>query len=258
MTPTSAGEGKLQGKTAVVTGAARGLGRVIAETIAALGADIVSIDLDASDETVAMIEDEGGRASSHTADLTDEEQVNHVFDEIIRQHKRIDILVNNAGFYSVERRPFWEIDSGEWEKVMMINVRSVFLCSRAASIPMRSRESGRIINISSSGITFGMPNLMHYVAAKSAVAGMTRSMAGELGPFGISVNAVAPGLVPTDSALEAVGREILEEAVQGQAIQQPLNPRDIAGAVAFLCGPEAGMVSGQTILVNGGATFSGI
>ncbi len=251
-------EGKLEGKTAVVTGAARGLGQVIAETIAAYGADLVSIDLEASDETVANIKHAGGNASSHTADLTDEEQVNHVFDEIIRQHKSIDILVNNAGFYSVERRPFWEIDSSEWEKVMMINVRSVFLCSRAASAPMRNRQSGRIINISSSVITFGMPNLMHYVAAKSAVAGMTRSMASELGPFGVSVNAVAPGLVPTGSALEAIGPEILEKAVQGQAIQQPIDPRDIAGAVAFLCGPEAGMVSGQTILVNGGATFSGI
>ena len=235
-----------------------GLGRVIAETLAALGADLVSIDLDVSNETVAVIKASGGRASSYVADLTDEQQVNNVFDEIIRQYKGIDILVNNAGFYSVERKPFWEIDSGEWEKVMTTNVRSVFLCSRAASIPMRSRKSGRIINISSSVITFGMPNLMHYVAAKSAVVGMTRSMAGELGPFGISVNAVAPGLVPTDSALEAVGREILEEAVQGQAIRQPLDPRDIAGAVAFLCGPEAGMVSGQTILVNGGATFSGV
>ena len=258
MMPTSAGEGKLAGKTAVVTGAARGLGRVTAETLAALGAELVSIDLDASNETVAVIEDAGGRASSYIADLTDEAQVNHVFDEIIRQHKSMDILVNNAGFYSVERRPFWEIDSGEWEKVMMVNVRSVFLCSRAASIPMRSRKSGRIINISSSVTTFGMPNLMHYVAAKSAVAGMTRSMARELGTFGISVNAVAPGLVPTDSALEAVGREILEAAVQGQAIPQPLDARDIAEAVAFLCGPQAGMVSGQTILVNGGATFSGI
>ncbi len=256
--PITNREGKLEGKIAVVTGGARGLGRVIAETIAALGADLVSIDLDASNETVAVIKASGGRASSYIADLTDEQQVNDVFDEIIRQYKGIDILVNNAGFYSVERRPFWEIDSGEWEKVMMVNVRSVFLCSRAVSKPMRDQEWGRIINISSSVITFGMPNLMHYVAAKSAVAGMTRSMARELGSYGISVNVVAPGLVPTDSAMQAVGQEMLENAVQSQAIQQPLDPRDIAGAVAFLCSREAGMVSGQTILVNGGATFSGI
>ena len=251
-------EPKLKGKIAVVTGGARGLGRVISETMAALDADIVSIDLDASDETIAVIEDSGGRASSYIADLTDEEQVNNVFDEIIGQHEGIDILVNNAGFYSVERRPFWEIDAGEWEKVMMINVRSVFLCSRAASKPMRKQGSGRIINISSSVITFGMPNLMHYVAAKSAVAGMTRSMARELGPYGINANVVAPGLVPTATAMEAVGQDLLEEAVRGQSIQQQLDPRDVAGAVAYLCGPDAGMVSGQTILVNGGATFSGI
>ena len=256
--PISNGEGKLKEKVAIVTGGARGLGQVVAETIAGLGADLVSVDLDASNETVALIRDSGGRASSYVADLTDELQVNQLFDEIIRRHKKIDILVNNAGFYSVERRPFWEIASNEWEKVMMINVRSVFLCSRAASKPMRDRESGRIINISSSVISFGMPNLMHYVAAKSAVVGMTRSMARELGSYGISVNVVAPGLVPTDTAMESVGQEQLEDAVRSQAIQQPLNPQDIAGAVAFLCSPEAGMVSGQTILVNGGATFSGI
>ena len=258
MTARGGDAGSLSEQVAVVTGGARGLGREIAQTLAALGAHVVSVDLAASDETLAAIKDAGGRASAQRADVTDVAQVNDVFNAIIRQCGGIDILVNNAGFYAVERRPFWEIDVAEWEQVMTINVRPVFLCSRAAARSMRDRGSGRIINISSSVVSFGMPNLMHYVAAKSAVAGMTRSMAAELGAYGISVNAVAPGLVPTGSALQAIGRELLDEAVQGQAIQQPLGPRDIAGAVAFLCGPTAGMVSGQTILVNGGATFGGI
>lgn len=248
----------LNNSVAVVTGGARGLGRVIAETIAALGADTVSIDLDESGETVAAIHDSGGRASSHTADLTDKEQVDNVFDKIIRQHKAVDILVNNAGFYAVDRRPFWEIEPEEWEQVMRVNLRPAFLCSCAVSKAMRDQGSGRIINISSSVITFGMPNLMHYVAAKSALVGMTRSMARELGPYGINANVVAPGLVPTDTAMEAVGHELLDSAVQAQVIQQPLAPRDVAGAVAYLCAPEAGMITGQTIVVNGGATFSGI
>lgn len=256
--PETNRETRLNGAVAVVTGGARGLGRVIAETLAALGAGAVSIDLDASKETVAGIEDAGGSASSHIADLTDEQQVNGVFDAITRQHGRIDILVNNAGFYAVDRKPFWEIEPEEWEKVLRLNLLPAFLCSRAVSKPMRDQGSGRIINISSSVITFGMPDLMHYVAAKSAVVGMTRSMARELGPCGINANVVAPGLVPTDTVMASVGQEMLDEVVQGQVIRQPLAPRDIAAAVAWLCGPGAEMVSGQTILVNGGATFGGI
>ena len=249
---------KLNGKVAVVTGGARGLGRVIAETLAASGADIVSIDLDASDETVAVVEGLDRKASSYMADLTDEEQVNSVFKQIIQQYQGIDMLINNAGFYSVERRPFWEIDLDEWERVMTINVRSVFLCSSAVSTSMRDAGTGRIVNISSSVITFGMPNLMHYVAAKSAVIGMTRSMAKELGPYGINVNAVAPGLVATETAVESIGQEVLEQVVQGQAINEQLRPEDIAGAVVYLCCPESRLVTGQAILVNGGETVSGI
>ena len=256
--PDTTKETKLNGAVAVVTGGARGLGQVIAETLAALGAETVAIDLDASKKTVAAIEAAGGRASWHIADLTDEKQVNDVFDAIAGHYERIDILVNNAGFYAVQRRPFWEIAPGEWEQVMRLNLRPAFLCSRAVSKPMRDQGSGRIITISSGAITFGMPDLMHYVAAKSALVGMTRSMARELGPYGINANVVAPGLVPTDTATEAIGQELLYKAVQGQVIQQPLAPRDIAGTVAWLCGPEARMISGQTILVNGGATFSGI
>jgi len=251
-------DSKLKGKLAVVTGAARGLGRVIAQKLASMGADIVSIDLDSSDETITAVEKLGGNASSYIADLTNEERVNKVFAGIIQEYQGIDMLINNAGFYSVERRPFWEIGLDEWEKVMTINVRSVFLCSRAVAKTMRDAGSGCIVNISSSAITFGMPNLMHYVAAKSAVIGMTRSMARELGLYGINVNAVAPGLVATDTALESVRQEVVNQVVRGQAIQQPLDPQDIAGAVAYLCSPEAHMVTGQTILVNGGATVSGV
>ena len=146
---------------------------VIAQKLASMGADIVSIDLDSSDETITAVEKLGGKASSYIADLTNEERVNKVFAGIIQEYQGIDMLINNAGFYSVERRPFWEIGLDEWEKVMTINVRSVFLCSRAVAKTMRDAGSGCIVNISSSAIAFGMPNLMHYVAAKSAVIGMT-------------------------------------------------------------------------------------
>jgi 3-oxoacyl-[acyl-carrier protein] reductase len=164
--------------------------------------------------------------------------------------------VNNVGLFAgIERRPFWEIDVAEWDRLMAVNVRSVFLCSRAASAPMREAGSGRIVNIASNVITFGMANLMHYVASKSAVVGITRSMARELGPFGIAVNAVAPGLVTTEITAETVPLEYRELVRKGQCLQEAIVPSDIAEAVAFLASAAARLVTGQTLLVNGGATM---
>ena len=151
-------------------------------------------------------------------------------------HGRVDILVNNAGLFAgIERRPFWEIDLDEWERVVGVNVRSVFLCSREVAGPMRAAGSGRIVNIASNVITFGMANLMHYVASKSAVVGMTRSMARELGPSGIAVNAVAPGLVTTEITEQTVPAEYRKLVADGQCLQVPILPQDIADAVAYLC-----------------------
>ena len=138
---------------------------------------------------------------------------------------------------------------------MAVNLRSVFLCSRAASGPMREARQGRIVNIASNVITFGMANLMHYVASKAAVVGMTRSMARELGPFGIAVNAVAPGLVTTEITVQTVPEEYRKLVAAGQCLTEAILPSDIAAAVAYLAGPSARMVTGQTLLVNGGATM---
>jgi 3-oxoacyl-[acyl-carrier protein] reductase len=139
--------------------------------------------------------------------------------------------------------------------VLGVNIRSVFLCSRAVSEPMRAAGRGRIVNIASNVVTFGMANLMHYVASKSAVIGMTRSMARELGTSGIAVNAVAPGLVTTEITTETVSAEYRELVAKGQCLQLPILPDDIAQAVTYLCSPAARMVTGQTLLVNGGATM---
>jgi len=138
---------------------------------------------------------------------------------------------------------------------MSVNVRSVFLCGREAARPMRDAGSGRIVNIASNVTTFGMANLLHYVASKSAVVGITRSMARELGPAGIAVNAVAPGLVTTEITEQTVPEEYRRLVAEGQCLQQPILPADIAQAVAYLAGPTARMVTGQTLLVNGGATM---
>jgi 3-oxoacyl-[acyl-carrier protein] reductase len=246
----------LEGTVAVVTGAARAIGKEIAETLASRGASVVSIDVLPSGELVQGIRSRGGEALGIEADVSDETQVETSFARVLEELGRVDVLVNNVGLFAgVERRPFWEIDVAEWDRLMAVNVRSVFLCSRAASAPMREAGSGRIVNIASNVITFGMANLLHYVASKSAVVGITRSMARELGPFGIAVNAVAPGLVTTEITAETVAFEYRELVRKGQCLQEAIMPFDIAQAVAFLVSSEARLITGQTLLVNGGATM---
>ncbi|HXF57284.1 MAG TPA: SDR family oxidoreductase [Actinomycetota bacterium] len=246
----------LEGQVAIVTGAARNIGRRIAEVLAERGATAVSLDLLPSDDTVAAITAAGGAAWARTADLTDEGAVGRAVDEVLQRFGRVDVLVNNAGLYAgLERRPFWEIGAEEWDRVMAANVRSVFLVSRAVSRPMREARRGRIVNIASNVITFGMANLLHYVASKAAVVGMTRSMARELGPYGIAVNAVAPGLVETELTVQTIPEEYRRAVVEGQCLQAPLVPDDVAEAVAFLAGPRARLITGQTLLVNAGASM---
>ncbi|RDI75541.1 short-chain alcohol-related dehydrogenase [Gaiella occulta] len=247
---------ELAGQVAIVTGAARAIGRTTAETLAARGATVVSIDLLPADDTVAAIEAGGGTALALAADVTDEAAVEDAVARVTGTYGRVDVLVNNAGLFAgIERRPFWEIPLDEWEHVLTVNVRSVFLCSRAVAAPMREAGVGRIVNIASNVITFGMANLMHYVASKSAVVGITRSMARELGPSGIAVNAVAPGLVTTEITAQTVPEEYRRLVAEGQCLQQAILPSDIAEAVAYLAGPAARMITGQTVLVNGGATM---
>lgn len=249
-------ERELEGQVAIVTGAARAIGRETAETLASRGATVVSIDVLPADATVAAIEAGGGRALAITGDVTDEITVARAVDSVLEAYGRIDVLVNNAGLYAgIERRPFWEIDLDEWERVLAVNVRSVFLCSRQVAEPMRAAGSGRIVNIASNVVTWGMPNFMHYVTSKAAVVGMTRCMARELGPSGIAVNAVAPGLVTTEITEQTMPEEYRRQVAQGQCLQEAIVPPDIAEAVAYLAGPAARMVTGQTLLVNGGATM---
>jgi 3-oxoacyl-[acyl-carrier protein] reductase len=247
---------ELDGRVAVVTGAARAIGRETAEVLAARGATIVSIDLLDADALVHAITSRGGSAISLTADVSEEEAVENAFREVLDRFGHIDVLVNNVGqFADIERRAFWEIPTEEWDRLMAVNVRSVFLCSRAGAKPMREAKFGRIVNLASNVVTFGMANLMHYVASKAAVIGMTRSMARELGPFGIAVNAVAPGLVTTEITMRTIPEEYRRLVAQGQCLQDAIRPADIAEAVAYLAGPAARMITGQTLLVNGGASM---
>jgi 3-oxoacyl-[acyl-carrier protein] reductase len=243
--------------TAVVTGARRGIGRVIARTLAARGHVVACLDLEPSDETVAEIG--GDAAASYVCDVADEDSVARTFAAVASELGGVDVLVNNAGLYTgLERRPFWELEPAEWRRVLAVNVDSVFLCTRAALPSMRRRGRGRVVNIASNVIAFGMADLMHYVASKAAVVGITRSMARELGPFGITANAVAPGLVTTEVTAELIPEAYRRQVADEQCVREPVEPQDVAGAVAYLASAEARLVTGQTLHVAGGATMSAI
>ncbi len=249
----------LDGQVAVVTGAARGLGQAVAVRLAEHGATVAGFDLGPLDETIAAVEALGGTASGHRTDVTDEAAVGAAVGELLDRHRRIDVLVNAAGrWIDLERRPFWEIDVPEFDAMMAVNVRSAFVVAKAVAGPMRAAGRGRIVNFTSATVSFGMPDLLHYVAAKSALVGMTRSMARELGPWGVTVNAIAPGLVPTDAGRAVMPAAWYEEIQQTQMITEAIEPADIAAAVAYLCSPGARLVTGETLHVSAGASMGAI
>ncbi|HEC11571.1 MAG TPA: SDR family oxidoreductase [Acidimicrobiales bacterium] len=257
--PSGADGRPLAGQVVVVTGGARAIGREIAVRIAAAGAAVAILDLENSEETIEAVRSRGAEAMALRADVSDPETVGQAMSTVAGLMGRIDGLVNNAGLYvSLERRPFWEIPAEEWDRVMAVNTRSVFICSAAVVPHMRQRSGGRIVNISSDVVTFGMPNLLHYVASKGAVSTMTRSMARELGPFGIGVNSVGPGLVTTEITEQTIPEVYRKEIAAEQCIAELIRPADVAATVAFLLSPAARMISGQTVLVNGGASMGGV
>jgi len=244
----------LEGKVAVVTGAAQGIGRAIADGLAAQGARIVVADLRGADEAAASYPDGIGV----TADVASEADVEHVVAEVVDRCGGIDILVNNAGLYaSLEMRPFEEIPLDEWRKVMDVNVASMFLTCRAVVPVMRGRGGGKIVNISSGTPFRGVPFLLHYVTSKGAIVAFTRALAKELGKDNVLVNCVAPGF--TMSAGVEAHHEVVEKlrdvSVSARTLQRDQLPEDVVGAVVFLCGPGSDFVTGQTMVIDGGQYF---
>jgi NAD(P)-dependent dehydrogenase (short-subunit alcohol dehydrogenase family) len=246
--------GQLDGKVAIVTGAAQGIGRAIADGLAAEGARIVVADLQRAEATAASFP--GGVGL--TVDVSSEEDVARMADETVERCGSIDILVNNAGLYaSLAMRPFTDIPLEEWRRVMDVNVASMFLACRAVVPVMREHGGGKIVNISSGTPFRGVPFLLHYVTSKGAIVALTRALAKELGNDSIHVNCVAPGFTMSDGvkAHPEVIEKLQDVSVAARAIQRDQVPEDVVGAVVFLCTPAADFITGQTMVIDGGQYF---
>jgi NAD(P)-dependent dehydrogenase (short-subunit alcohol dehydrogenase family) len=244
----------LDGKVAIVTGGAQGIGRAIADALAADGARIVVADLKGADEAAAGFPDGVGL----TVDVASEDDVARMTSETIERCGAIDILVNNAGLYaSLAMRPFEQIPVQEWRQVMDVNVLSMFLTCRAVVSHMRAQGGGRIVNISSGTPFRGVPFLLHYVTSKGAIVALTRALAKELGADEILVNCVAPGFTMSAGVQEhpEVIDALRDISVSARTLKRDQVPEDVVGAVAFLCGPGAAFITGQTMVIDGGQFF---
>jgi NAD(P)-dependent dehydrogenase (short-subunit alcohol dehydrogenase family) len=246
--------GSLDGKVAIVTGAAQGIGRALADGLAAEGARIVVADLRGADEAAATFD--GGVGI--TCDVSKEDDVQRMVDETVAQCGTVDILVNNAGLYaSLAMRPFDQIPLEEWRQVMDVNVASIFLTCRAVVPVMRAQGGGKIVNISSGTPFRGVPFLLHYVTSKGAIVTLTRALARELGKDKVLVNCVAPGFTISTGVEEhpEVIEALRDVSVAARTLQRDQLPEDIVGAVVYLCGPGSDFVTGQTIVIDGGQYF---
>jgi NAD(P)-dependent dehydrogenase (short-subunit alcohol dehydrogenase family) len=244
----------MQGKVAIVTGAAQGIGRAIAEGLSAAGARIVVADLQRAEETAAAFP--GGVGL--TVDVASEDDVARMAEETVERCGSIDVLVNNAGLYaSLAMRPFDEIPLAEWRQVLDVNVASMFLTCRAVVPVMRRQGGGKIVNISSGTPFRGVPYLLHYVTSKGAIVALTRALARELGQDNVLVNCVAPGFT-LSAGVEAhpeVVEKLRDVSVSARTLQRDQLPEDVVGAVVFLCGPGSDFITGQTLVIDGGQTF---
>ena len=249
---------KLEGRTAIVTGAASGIGRALATRLAQDGASVVIADLKGYDVAAAEIaKATGSRTLGFQADVSSEDQVNRLVSEAVKAFKGIDILVNNAAlFSSLTPGDFERIDAAEWRKVMEVNTLGVFLCCRACAPHLKASRRGRIINLASGAPIKGVPFLLHYVASKGAVIAMTRALSRELGKDGVTVNALAPGFTLSENvAKDAAHVKQGEVTRMTRAIQRDETPEDLVGAVSFLASADAAFMTGQTLVVDGGSAM---
>ena len=239
--------------TAIVTGGARGLGRVYCVALAGAGFDIVVADLLDTAEAVEEIEAAGGRAVGCRTDISSAADTEALAATAAGEFGTIDVLINNAAYYSqIVRSPFHEVSQAEWDKTFEVNVRGTWLVCCAVYPYMQKQGSGKIINVSSTTCFKGTAGFPHYVASKTAIIGLTRCLAAELGPDGITVNTVSPDLIPNPSLRPS--DEVSDQfVVAGRPLKRTQVPEDMVGTILYLAGRGSDFVTGQNIVVNGGA-----
>ena len=245
---------RLKDRVAIVTGAAKGLGRIFAVGMAKEGAKVMAVtrkDLDNLGKTVKEIESLGGVAKSLQADVAIEKDALKIAEETVNAFGKIDILVNCAAIYDgLVRKSFTEVDPNEWDQVMSVNVKGPWLCARAVFPYMKRQGKGKIVNLSSEVFFTGSHGFVHYVSSKGGVIGLTRALAIELGPHNININAVAPGFTDTEASRHLA--DVTKYDISRTPIKRLEQPQDLLGAVIFLSSDESDFITGQTILVDGG------
>jgi len=245
---------RLEGKVAIVTGGGRGLGKAFCLKLAEEGAKIVVVDVIDTTGTVKEIEERNGSAIGLKVDVSQEEDTQRMAEETVAKFGRIDVLVNNAAiFYGLERKSFQDISTEEWDRLMAVNVKGQWLCAKAVAPEMKKQGKGKIINVASNVAFTGHVGFLHYLTSKAAILGLTRGLAGELGEHGICVNSLCPGMAMTEARrLYTTDELALERARKEQLIRRPQQPEDLVGIVAFLASDESDLMTGQTVVVDGG------
>lgn len=249
---------RLQDQVAIVTGGGQGLGRAFVLALAGEGAKVLIAErnLERAEAVAAEVAVAGGAAFAVATDVASEVSTAAMAAAALERWGRIDILINNAAIFStLKMRPFDQIPVQEWDDVMAVNVRGVFLCCKAVAAAMREQRRGKIINIASVVFDLGRANYLHYVASKGAVIGITRAVATELGDYGVNVNAISPSSTQTEIPRETVTREGALAFAQGQTIKRVQAPSDLVGTVLFLASSDSDFITGQTINVDGGMRF---
>ena len=247
---------RIEDRVAIVTGAAQGIGATYAKAMAKEGASVVIADLDDGQPVVDKIRAEGGEAFNLVTDVSDETSAANMVSETVDRYGKVDILVTNAAIFGkLQAKPFNEISVEEWDTLMAVNVRGVFICVKAVVGQMRKQQYGKIINIASGTLFKGTPYMLHYVTSKGAVLAMTRCLAREVGDDGICVNALAPGLVMSENVLaqENFDDAAVDANTATRALKRRQVPHDLVGAMLFLASSDSDFMTGQCMVVDGGS-----